>query len=315
MRLLLTGATGFVAPYVARAVRAAAAQGDLTIAGAASEAGVHPDIGDIHALELADKSSVRAVFAKVRPTHVVHLGAVSAFAIAEKDPALAWSVNALGTLHCAQALQEITPGGRFVFASSAQVYAAADKALGEDAPLAARSEYAASKIAAENALMGAARRGLRVVTFRPFNHTGPGQSETFVVPRFAAQIARIETGGAETKMRVGNLTARRDFLDVRDVARAYALALNADHLQAHEVFNLASGRSESIQWILDFLVSRASRPIGVETDQALWRPDDAATLHGDASRAQALLGWRPQITLEQTLQDVLDHCRSEARAS
>jgi GDP-4-dehydro-6-deoxy-D-mannose reductase len=309
MRLLLTGASGFVAPHVARAARARFGD-DIEIIGAALADGAHADIGAIHGMDLGDTGAVQNVFAACRPTHVIHLGGVSAPPAVEADPELAWNVNVLGALRCARALFAGSPEGVFVFAGSAQVYGDAqgvDGALTEDAPLAPLGEYAATKAAADVALGALSRRGLNVVRFRPFNHTGPGQTEDFVVARFAGQIARIEAGLQAPVLRVGNLEARRDFLDVRDVADAYVAALAQP--AAGGVFNLASGRAESIGWILRHLVGLARMPVTVETDPALWRANDARLLIGDAARARAVLDWRPTRTLEQTLADVLEHAR------
>lgn len=312
MRLLLTGAKGFVAPHVAGAARARFGDG-VEIFGADLADGAHPDIGAIHGMDLTDPAAVQDFFARHRPTHVVHLGGVSAPPAVDADPELAWNVNLLGTLRCARALFALAPDGVFVFAGSAQVYGEAqgiEGALTEEAPLAPLGEYAATKAAADVALGALARRGLNVVRFRPFNHTGPGQSEDFVVARFAGQIARIEAGLQPPELRVGNLEARRDFLDVRDVADAYVAAL-AQPVE-RGVFNLASGRAESIGWILRYLVGLAARPVTVESDPALWRANDAKLLIGDSSHARAALGWRPTRTLEQTLADVLAHARAMA---
>lgn len=316
MKLLLTGASGFVAPFVAQAVRAAYGDG-VEIVGVAQQAGRHPEMGAIHAMDLADGDAVTALFAAHRPTHVIHLGGISAPAAAEADFEQAWNVNVLGTLRVARALRDTAKDGVFVFVGSAQIYGdgqGVDGPLTEAAPLAPGGEYALTKAAADIAMESLARRGLKVVRFRPFNHTGPGQTEDFVVPRFAAQIARIEAGTQAPVMRVGNLEARRDFLDVRDVARAYALALvRADALAPGAVFNLASGRAESIRWILEHLIAMARTDVAVEVDPALWRANDAPLLVGDAGRAADLLGWRPEISLEDTLGAVLAHCRSVVR--
>lgn len=307
---MITGAGGFVAPFVARAVRAAAGA-DCTIIGAAQHEGEHPDIGPIAAMDLTDAAAVSDTFARSKPTHVIHLGGVSSPTAAEADPDRAWDVNVLGALRCARALHAVDPESVFVFAGSGLIYAApnGDAALTEADPIEPVGEYATTKAAADLALGALARRGLRIVRFRPFNHTGPGQTEDFVVPRFAAQVARIEAGQQEPIIKVGNLAARRDFLDVRDVARAYVLALTAPWAPA-AVFNLASGRAESIQWVLDFLVSMARRPVRVETDPARWRAVDAPIMRGDATAASAALGWRPERPLEATLTDVLEHWRA-----
>ncbi len=169
--------------------------------------------------------------------------------------------------------------------------------------------YATTKAAADLLLGEMAEAGLQAVRFRPFNHTGPGQSTAFAVPSFAAQIAAIERGEREPVMRVGNLDARRDFLDVRDVVEAYLLAATASSLPRGVVLNLASGEPRRIGDVLDALLRLSSVAIRVERDPALMRPSDVPVTAGNAARARALLGWRPSIPWETTLRDVLDDHR------
>jgi len=148
----------------------------------------------------------------------------------------------------------------------------------------------------------AAESGLRVVRFRPFNHTGPGQSEAFVIPAFAAQIARIEAGAQEPVIRVGNLEPERDFLHVADVVRAYALALERfDELPAGAVFNLASGQPRRIGDILAAIIARASVPIRVEVDPARLRPVEIMRAVGDATKAREVLGWAASVDFQAVL--------------
>jgi GDP-4-dehydro-6-deoxy-D-mannose reductase len=313
MRLLLTGASGFVAPHVARAARQRFGD-SVSIIGAAISEATHPDIGELHALDIRKRDAVSTFFSKHKPTHVIHLAGISAPPAAEVDYEQAWDVNVLGALRCARALAATTVEGVFVFAGSAQVYGQAQGVNGpltEDVPLVPASEYASTKAAADLALGALRSRGPKIVRFRPFNHTGPGQSEDFVVPRFAGQIARIEAGKQPPTLRVGNLEGRRDFVDVRDIANAYVTAL-VEPVEPPAVFNLASGRAESIRWILDYLVGLARVPVNIEVDPALWRADEANLMIGDAARARADLGWRPALSLEQTLADVLEQCRAVA---
>jgi len=156
-----------------------------------------------------------------------------------------------------------------------------------------------------------ARRGLDVVLMRPFNHAGPGQGEGFVVSAFAAQIARIEAG-AEPVIRVGDLEAERDFVDVRDVCDAYALALTAP-LTPGTALNLASGRARRIGDVLEALLSMSRVAIRVETDPDRLRPSEVPCALGDATRARALLGWEPRIPFEDTLRDALEDWRARER--
>jgi GDP-4-dehydro-6-deoxy-D-mannose reductase len=147
------------------------------------------------------------------------------------------------------------------------------------------------------------------VRVRPFNHTGPGQSPRFVAPAFASQIARIEAGLQEGVMKVGNLAAARDFTDVRDIVRAYHLAVTQG--EPGEVYNLAGGRPHSIQSLLDTLLSYSQTEIRVEIDPDRYRPVDVPVAYGSAAKFHRLTGWEPQIPFEQTLHDVLEYWRGQ----
>jgi GDP-4-dehydro-6-deoxy-D-mannose reductase len=161
-----------------------------------------------------------------------------------------------------------------------------------------------------------ALNGLRVIRFRPFNHTGPGQTDQFVVPAFASQIARIEAGLQSPVLRVGNLDAQRDFLDVRDVVDAYVLAVEkSDDLPTGTILNIASGRPRRIRELLDHLLSLSRRDITVEADPARQRPNDTPVFAGDASRARRMLGWAPRRDIQDTLLEILNACRRQSSSS
>jgi GDP-4-dehydro-6-deoxy-D-mannose reductase len=191
----------------------------------------------------------------------VHLAGIAAVGVAVKDPARTWAVNLHGTLNLAEAILAHVPDCRLIFVSSAEVYGGSFKAgaaLDESAALAPMNLYAATKAAAELALGAMAGNGLRLLRLRPFNHTGPGQAEAFVVPAFAGQIARIEAGLAPPVIKVGALRPARDFMDVRDVCAAYAACVReADALPENAVLNIASGRAVKIGDILRMLLAQA----------------------------------------------------------
>jgi nucleoside-diphosphate-sugar epimerase len=196
-----------------------------------------------------------------------------------------------------------------VHASSADIYGASfrvGRALDEGAATAPMNTYAATKAAADLALGAMAADGLRVVRLRPFNHTGPGQTESFVVPAFAAQVARIAAGRQAPVLQVGNLDAARDFLDVRDVCAAYVAAIaRAETLAPGALFNIASGVPRRIGDMLDDLLRLAGVAARIETDPTRMRPSDIPTASGDATAARDTLGWAPVVAWEATLRDVL----------
>ncbi len=299
-RILLTGADGFVGRHLTVALRAAYPDADLLAPG----------------FDVADAVAVAAAVRAARPDAVVHLAAVAAPADARRDPERAWQVNLGGTLALARAILADAPGAVLLFAGTADAYGASFRAgapLDETAPLAPQNTYGATKAAADLALGAMAVEGLRVVRARPFNHTGPGQSDAFVVPAFARQVARIEAGLQPPVVTVGALDPERDFLDVRDVCAAYAACLAAD-LPPGTILNLASGIPRRIGAILQDLLALAGVTASIETDSTRLRPADIARAAGNPAAAHQALGWAPTISWPTTLSDVLVDWRARVRA-
>lgn len=311
-RILVTGAGGFVGSVLLKRLAARLpAQACIYAAGHVGDgARICPmdlDVTDCDAVE-------RAVLA-AQPDAVMHLAAVSAFQTAKNDPLKAWQVNLMGALNLATAIMTHARDALLVFASTSEAYGDAfnrsAQPVDESANLLPRSLYAATKAAADLALGQMAHDGLNVVRFRPFNHTGPGQIEDFVVPAFAAQIARIEAGLAAPIIEVGNLDAQRDFLDVRDVVAAYETVLLDKEVPTGSVFNLSSGRPRRIGDILNQLLAMSTVPIEVRIDPARVRPNEVPVVAGDSSLARAVLGWKPNIAWETTLESVLEGFRQK----
>ena len=265
------------------------------------------------AIDVTRASEIDALVKRFCPTVVIHLAGMSSLVKARTEVRAAWDVNLFGTMNLAEAVMRHAPEARFIQAGSSQVYGGSFNAAGgtvdEKAPLAPLNAYATTKASADLLLGEMAEAGLNAVRVRPFNHTGPGQTTTFAVPAFAAQIAAIERGERKPVMRVGNLDARRDFLDVRDVVEAYLLAATAPSLPRGVVLNLASGEPRRIGDVLDALLALSQVAVRVEPDPALMRSSDIPVTAGNAARARALLGWRPSIPWETTLRDVLDDHR------
>ena len=314
-RILLTGADGFAGAWALRQLESRRLP-DLEIF-----AGVHKNEFSYRGaraigLDVADRARVAEVVQAVKPSVVIHLAAVSTVHEARKDPRRAWEVNLGGTMNLAEALLRHSPQARLIAVSTSEVYGGAAStrtgALDETTALDPLNAYAASKAAADLLIGQMAREGLSAVRIRPFNHTGPGQTENFVIPAFATQIARIEAGLQEPVMRVGNLEARRDFLDVRDVTDAYIdLAFSASPFEPGLVLNLASGTSRRIGEILNELLFLASVDVHVEIDPSRMRASETPFTNADATRIRNLLGWRSRIPWSRTLADVLEFCRNK----
>jgi len=260
-------------------------------------------------LDLRDTDSVRAAVTEL-PDAVIHLAAVASGADARRDPGMAWDVNASGTARLADALGQrgivADQNPLLLLVSSAEVYGAGSGAVprreaDEAAPI---SPYASSKLGAETAALEVARRtGLRVVVARAFPHTGPGQTDRYVVPAFARRLKAARRIGARV-VKTGNLEPVRDFLDVRDVARAYLALLTKG--RPGEVYNVASGEGRSLHDIFLQLAGLIGVRAIPEVDSTLARTADLPHLVGDASRLRAVAGWSPSIAFDQTLEDVVN---------
>jgi GDP-4-dehydro-6-deoxy-D-mannose reductase len=272
--------------------------------------------GDSLALDITSRPEVDAAIADIRPTAVLHLAALAAQSDAEANPVRAWEVNVLGALNLARAVLEHAPEALFLFVGSSEAYGASfnlvDGPLSEDALLLPMNSYATTKAAADLLMGQFAHRGLRAIRFRPFNHTGPGQTENYVVPAFARQVARIEKGLQEAVIEVGAIDGERDFLDVRDVVRAYAAAMmNPGDLERGIALNLASGRPQAIRSVLDRLIRLAGIEVEIRVDPARYWQNMVMRTWGNNQRAKAVLGWEPAIAFDQSLADVLDDWRTK----
>jgi GDP-4-dehydro-6-deoxy-D-mannose reductase len=299
VKALITGGRGFVGHYL-RAHCSEAGDDVVTI----DHAGPEP-------VDITDRDAIHASLISHRPDIVYHLAALSHVGDSWDDPTAVLRVNVEGTAHLLNAARAAAVR-RVVVIGSAEEYGRVDERdlpLGEDAPLRPASPYGVSKIAASYlALQAHLAYGLDVVRVRAFSHTGPGQSDRFLVPALAHRIAVAEREHRD-EIRVGSLEPVRDISDVRDVVRAYRLlALHAD---PGEVYNVCSGSGTSVQEVADQLVAASTRTLRITVDPDLVRPVDVARLVGDGSRLRACTGWKPRYRLDETLAAVLEHARAE----
>ncbi len=312
MRILITGAGGFVGRHLIAALAALPEAPQIVAGTYGEEASSLLDVRAV-SLDVTDAERTLAVIQAEQPTHVMHLAGISVISQANRDVRKTWDVNTQGTLNVALAIKGSAPACRLIFCSSAQVYGGSfrsGKPLAEDAPLDPENFYAASKAAADILIGQMTKTGLRAVRLRPFNHTGPGQPPTLAVASFASQIAAIERGEQQPVMKVGNLSMRREFLDVRDVVDAYLRTIQRfDSLPNGAVFNISSGEAIAVDAILKMLLAMSSKKIETARDPELLRPNDTPITVGNAEAAHRALGWTPRHKVADTLESVLNYYR------
>ncbi len=295
MRSLITGGRGFVGQWLASHLR---------------ELGDDVTVIDLE-VDVTDPAAVLPALTDAAPDAIYHLAAMTHVGQSWDEPLKVLEVNVLGTAVVLAAARQCGTDPTVLVTSSAEVYGAVTDPsklpLREDSPTAPLTPYAASKLAAE-ALVGQAVRayGQRAVTVRPFNHIGPGQTPNFAVAALAKRIVDAERAGNGSIV-VGNLSARRDFTDVRDVVRAYRMLV--EHGEPGTVYNVCSGHDVAIQEIADGLLGLAGASLTLAVDPALVRPVEVPELRGDPTRVQGATSWKPEIPLGQTLADVLDYWR------
>lgn len=316
-RVLITGASGFVGPYFAAAVARVLGE-DAEIIATSKTGGEYLHLGRVLPFDVTDEEAATALITELEPTHVINLAGISTVAAAGRDHGTTWRVHLEGTLNLARTIMSVCHRCWLLNIGSGLVYgdsANSGNPMDETTLLAPSDEYAASKAAADLALGVLARKGLRCVRLRPFNHIGPRQSEEFVVTSFAMQVARIEAGLSPPVMHVGNLKAQRDFLDVRDVADAYALVVKeSEQLDSGLILNIASGVPRRISDILNTLIAQSRVAIAVQNDPCRMRPNEIPVIIGNACRAHKILDWAPRYDFEQTLSNILEYCRRVVHA-
>lgn len=316
MKVLITGITGFVGSHLADYILKEFPE--VEVFGierwrSRQENIIHlKDKVKLIECDLKDASSVKKTLKEVMPEKIFHLAAQSFVPTSWRAPSETLETNIIGQVNIFEAMRELklfnTP---IQIACSSEEYGLVledEVPITEKNPLRPLSPYAVSKIAQDFlAYQYYKSYGIKAMRTRTFNHTGPRRGDVFVVSTFAKQIAMIEKGKQEPKIYVGNLEAKRDFTDVRDVVRAYWLSL--DHCEPGVVYNIASGVTHPIQEVLDTLLSLSDADIKVEQDAARMRPSDVMILWGDSTKFRNATGWKPEVPFEKTLKDTLDYWR------
>ncbi|MBD3401451.1 NAD-dependent epimerase/dehydratase family protein [candidate division GN15 bacterium] len=266
----------------------------------------------LYKLDILNEKRCREVLGRVKPEYVFHLAAMASVGQSFGKERLTYQINFDGTLNILDACRELTGLKKVLFVSSSDCYGPfkpKNKTLIETQSFNPVSPYGISKVASEHLARYYCRQyDLPVTIARAFNHSGPRQSEHFVIPAFARQVARIELGKQEPVMQVGDLSARRDLSDVRDIVRGYRLL--AERGEPGEAYHLCSGKAVAISRVLNTLVKQASKKITVETDPTRLRKTEIPVMRGSFEKAHKRVGYQPRYKLTQTIQDTLEFWRA-----
>ena len=293
MKALITGASGFVGGHLAKHLFSS---GDEVLA-------MDPSV------DISDESALfeaMAAFASERVDVIYHLAALAHVGDSFGSSGKVFGVNVIGTLNLLESSRKIFPEAKIIVVSSSEVYGRVDSRylpVGEGAPLAPLSPYAASKVAAEHVALQAFRAyGQQVIIARPFNHIGPGQTDRYVVSAIAKRVVMAKMNGSRSIV-AGNLQSKRDFTDVRDVVNAYRKM--AEIGVPGVVYNVCSGKAETIADLAEKIITLAGADVKFVSDPGLSRDVEVTDIAGDSSRCRSELNWRPQIPIETSLKDVL----------
>lgn len=314
MRVLITGFTGFVGSHLADYLLT---RGGIEVFGTLRWRSRLENIEHLGTrvqrveCDLRDPAAVRRSLREVRPDRIFHLAAQSYVPTSWLTPGETLSGNVLGQVNLFEAMRDLELPARVHIAGSSEEYGLVlphEVPIREESPLRPLSPYAVSKVAQDLlAYQYWKSYRLHVVRTRGFNHTGPRRGEVFVTSNFARQIAQIEKGLREPVVHVGNLDSIRDFTDVRDMVRAYWLALERG--EPGEVYNVCSGRGYSAHQVLEILLGLSHVKVEIRQDPARMRPSDVTLLIGDASKFRSVTGWEPSIPFETTVTDLLEFWR------
>lgn len=312
-RALIIGAAGFVGSYLIDHIQKHCVW-SIVVTKMPQETMACPGV-DICDLDILAPEAIERLLEEQRPDYIFHLAAQSSVAVSWKNPGLTVDVNVKGSLNVLDAVRKLDYKPRVLLIGSGEEYGHVrenEVPVQEDNVLRPGNIYAATK-ACQNMIgaIYAQAYGMDVMMVRAFNHVGPNQSPIFVVADFCKQTAEIEAGLKEPVIKVGNLSARRDFSDVRDVVRAYVELMEKG--KAGETYNVGSGNAVEIRKILDMILCRSKKEIRVEVEPSRMRPVDVPVIEADISKLKTCTGWEQKITLEETIQDTLEYWRQKLK--
>lgn len=308
-KALIIGAAGFVGQYLAENLQTE--YGVKVTATKLPHENLEITDAEVFNLDILNKEEIVTLLFRVRPDYIFHLAAQSSVGISWKRPDLTIDINIKGSVYVMDAIRELYYKPKILLIGSGEEYGhikQGETPITEDNMIRPGNIYAATKVC-QNMIgsIYAKAYDMDLMMVRAFNHIGPTQEPMFVVADFCKQVAEIEKGLRPPVMYVGNLSARRDFTDVRDVVRAYSLLIQKG--TSGETYNVGSGQAISIQEILDRIIALSDREIKVEVDPNKLRPVDVPIIEADTTKLKTATGWKQTITLEQTIEETLNYWR------
>lgn len=314
-KVLITGITGFAGSFLAEHLLSL---GEYEISGTFLTEDSLKNVAhvqerlDLVKVNLMDRDAVFALISQKKPEYIFHLAALASPGKSFDAPVETFTNNIAAQINLLEAVRKEQLSPRMLIVSSAEMYGLVkneDLPIDEDTPLNPTNPYAVSKIAQDYlGLQYSLSYGMDIIRVRPFNHVGPRQALSFAFSDFAKRIVAIEKGLTPPVLKVGNLDAKRDFTDVRDMVRAYAVVIEKG--EKGDVYNIGSGVSHAMREIVEIMHGKAKVPFAIEQDNALMRPSDNPELLCDNTKLKELTGWEAQIPLEQTIEDILDYWRN-----
>lgn len=307
-KALVIGAAGFVGDYLIRELHN---NGMDAYATKLPHENFEGESAIVYDLDILDKDAVVDILYEIQPDYIFHLAAQSSVGVAWKNPQLTVDVNIKGSINVMDAVRDLFYKPRILLIGSGEEYGyirPEETPIREDNALRPGNIYAATKVC-QNMVGSIYSRAydMDLMMVRAFNHIGPGQASLFVVSDFCRQVAEIEKGIREPVIMVGNLAAKRDFTDVRDVVKAYVKLIQKG--KAGETYNVGSGNAQEIRQILEKVIDMSDQEIEVKTDPNKIRPVDVPIIEADITKLNRLTGWKPEISVEQTIRETLDYWR------
>ena len=301
-KVLIFGAGGFVGSYLSREFL----EHGYAVVGSdkATRRKLPPEVA-FHPADLLNAEEVESLVNAVTPDVVINLAAISSVGASWGIPQTTIEVNVVGALNILEAARKAEKKPRILFVGSSEEYVITEQAINEETELNASNPYGISKVTQENfAALYRAHYGLQVYCVRPFNHTGVGQRDSFVLPSFCKQVAAIEKSGQPGTIQVGNLNIERDFSHVKDIVRAYRMIVEQDDCRA--IYNVGSGTAYNLTELLRYITKLSHQSISIEVDPARFRPSDQPRICCDHSRITEELGWTPEYSVYDALKEMYD---------